>query len=147
MASCKKDNPQPQYSQPTQTGANKFFCLVNGERFEAKGGLFLPAVLNQYWENGGKTLAVTGRVTDGNHVQKSLNIWIDSVDAVGVYPIRYNAFVVSNIVECEQYVDSTTIGSVNITTYNYDKRIISGTFNLNCPSYTITNGWFDIQWF
>jgi hypothetical protein len=55
-ASCKKEKSNPIDNLPpaTQTGANTFGCLVNGEAFLPKGSVFAgPILQTQYVSNDG----------------------------------------------------------------------------------------------
>jgi hypothetical protein len=170
IASCKKQivNPQDQLSllpPATQTGANTFGCLVNGQAFTPQNrNIFEGPVLqcNYIYTAGGYyfTLLV-GNKNNDNSVT-GVNIETDSLaisegqniplkiystgNAQGSYVVYYNSGS-ENAYETSEVVT----GQLTITKLDTMKQIASGTFYFNAvndkgDTVKITDGRFDMPY-
>ena len=154
LCSCDKDNDKPtnpvsQLPPATQTGANTFGCLINGEPFVVSNTSNQTAIYQ------GGVLQIGGGI-DNSIMDKRISINISA-------PINLNtpydltlfpnnlAIFVNNGEGCYYDYDHTTSGTLTITKFDQTNFIISGTFNFStqtneCENINITNGRFDLQY-
>ena len=154
LSCCNKedDNPQNPIDQlplATQTGANTFGCLINGEPFVVSNTSNQTAIYQ------GGVLQIGGGI-DNSIMDKRISINISA-------PINLNtpydltlfpnnlAIFVNNGEGCYYDYDHTTSGTLTITKFDQTNFIISGTFNFStqtneCENINITNGRFDLQY-
>ena len=171
-ASCKKNNNNsaPDQLPPiTQTGANTFGCLINGNVWLPKGydGRFVNSriTIDPTYADGDLTIKVY-RLEGG--FRHSITLTSDSIKAVGIYMINTNSkakFILQknnsdeSISYCYVYSSSLNgnpnniTGFIKITKYDLVNRIFSGEFeitfnNTNCgfgDPVRITQGRFDYK--
>ncbi len=172
-ASCKKNNNNSATDQLppiTQTGANTFGCLINGNVWLPKGydGNFLNSriTVDPSYADGDLTVRVY-RIDNGIKVRMSLTS--DSIKTIGIYQIgtiSRTKFVLqkNNVDNSTNYCDviqhtnggpnpSNISGFIKITRYDLTNRIFSGEFeitfnNTNCgfgEPVRITQGRFDYR--
>ena len=145
----KPQNPIDQLPPATQTGANTFGCLINGEPFVVSNTSNQTAIYQ------GGVLQIGGGI-DNSIMDKRISINISA-------PINLNtpydltlfpnnlAIFVNNGEGCYYDYDHTTSGTLTITKFDQTNFIISGTFNFStqtneCENINITNGRFDLQY-
>lgn len=144
-------NPVDLLPSATQTGANTFGCLVNGEPFVATNTSLLTAIYQ-----GG--ILQLGAYYETNNQDQGIIVWLDTEIEVGMtYVLNEN---VSNIAFFKDYMSGCTdyqtfapnLGTITITSFNQNQYIISGTFEFQVSSptcqenITITNGRFDLKY-
>jgi hypothetical protein len=171
--SCKKHkptNPIDQLPAATQTGANTFGCLVNGEAvvihkpFGDLSPAFGCSYILTYSSITGYVFGVTGTdKIDGCHF-KSVGLQLDSVQLqLTTYPLTtgrvlYGKIGWVNIANgCPPSpllmytTDSVVTGEMTITHFDQQKQIVSGTFSFDAVEITIgdtvhvTDGRFDMN--
>ncbi|RTQ50655.1 hypothetical protein EJV47_08455 [Hymenobacter gummosus] len=154
-----KDDPKPKppvedtLPAETQTGANSFGCLLNGQ-------VWLPAgqpATARFYQNT-LTLNANKRVVEnGVTTRQSVHM---SFDNNGL-PIQVGHYVLGESSQdyvrysdlesiCEYESDTTPIGFVDITKLDYSLRIVSGRFaftlrRAGCPDVQATDGRFDLK--
>ena len=145
----KPQNPIDQLPPATQTGANTFGCLINGEPFVVSNTSNQTAIYQ------GGVLQIGGGI-DNSIMDKRISINISA-------PINLNtpydltlfpnnlAIFVNNGEGCYYDYDHTTSGTLTITKFDQTNFIIYGTFNFStqtneCENINITNGRFDLQY-
>lgn len=167
-SSCRKNksgNPVDQLPPETQTGANTFGCLIDGQVFKPKGGTIGAPVLTAGYQLliGGYHLSVGA--TDRSNSTKSTTVIIgaDSVKLnIGTYSLskyRVKGFLGGGVVYSEDnqlpkryYTNNIQVGQVVIKKMDEINQIISGTFwfdaidtNSN-KTVQIRDGRFDLQY-
>jgi hypothetical protein len=181
ITSCSNENTEnPLNNLPpeTQTGANTFGFIVNGQAFKPRDGMgnfggSPPANAITFWgEPSGNQLyneIEAGNFKDGRPASRiilhlhSLHqlgageyIWKETNFFKGVYGLMHNN-VFSRIYDAPSnsfkwYGSYQNSGKVIITKYDFNNRIVSGTFSgkLRLQNGTeeieITNGRFDLKW-
>ena len=160
LSCCNKedDNPQNPIDQlplATQTGANTFGCLINGEPFVVSNTSNQTAI----YQDGG--LLIGGQKSINNNLTQ-VSIFI-SETSIGEIISENNSYVLnSNSVpkgeyyienqNCFYFTSSNYSGSITITKLDNINFIVSGTFEFksisdNCEGIIdITNGRFDLQY-
>ncbi len=164
-AGCKKENSADSLPPITQTGANSFGCLINGNVFVPKG--YVPTYYNY-------RLIVDPTFYDGNfelsvYMVKSdsvirITIVSDSLRGTGNYPLsdfgkfhilfsKFNKSMTHQYCECEGNAIYNRSGYLKITRYDLQNRIFSGEFEATIYNpacgygnpIRITQGRFDKQ--
>ena len=160
LSCCNKedDNPQNPIDQlplATQTGANTFGCLINGEPFVVTNTSLQTAI----YQDGG--LLIGGQKNINNNLTQ-VSVFI-SETSIGEIISENNSYVLnSNSVpkgeyyienqNCFYFTSSNYTGSLMITKIDNINFIISGKFEFksiseNCADIiNITNGRFDLQY-
>ncbi len=160
LLGCKKSDPDPVNQLPpaTQTGANTFGCLVNGQILTPQGynGTSNYSITVDPSYHGGN-VDVRAYRYDGKLLQ-SIIIGGDSIDKVGTYSLakipRSIFFTDTHLLSGCQNFDGSTgqyrRGTLTITRLDLLKGIIAGTFAFTlykpgCDSVRVTQGRFDKQ--
>ncbi|WP_293297803.1 hypothetical protein [Pedobacter sp. UBA4863] len=158
---CKKDNQNPNKEQlpaATQTGANTFGFLLNGEVWLPKGGLLDQKLDLSYDPNhkGGTLNIVAKRYLSSDTEYESIAFGSYNVNSLGNYPTnkdnvivlfrkttdcRYNGYEIDN---------NKQTGTLVVTKLDLANKIISGTFEFKlekngCPTINATQGRFDLK--
>ena len=157
---CKDDvAPLDQLPPATQTGANTFGCLVNGQAWTPKGYNGFSNYSVSYDQNpmGGVLDIHTYRIY-GNATSETQNLvlFITQISGVGRYSLRNNQQTRASFhdVKSSCYWSSrdnaTTYydGKLTITRLDLQAGVISGTFEFTlakhgCDTIRITQGRFD----
>lgn len=161
---CKDNDPSPEAQLPpaTQTGANTFGCLVNGEPFTPAGRVGLGS--NLYFEydptfNGGTFVVQAYRVGDGR--KQYVTLTAVPVSGPGTYSfalpdtVAEAAYFDSQLVRpcndvATDYPDVYRKGTLTLTHVDYSTGIIAGTFEVKfvrtggCDTVRFTKGRFDV---
>jgi len=153
--SCSDDDDTPNCQgidclpEATQTGAGTFGCLVNGEPFYAFGGVtcYYQLIDGEYYfavgfaREVGFPQAIIIESTE-KEINFGENQLLDGV-AENVYGVvRFESFVNAT-------TDSIYNGTLDVTTFDSQNQIISGTFEFEILNpndgevYQITEGRFD----
>ncbi|MCW3073455.1 MAG: hypothetical protein JWP69_524 [Flaviaesturariibacter sp.] len=161
--SCKKNKVAEDQLPPiTQTGANTFGCLINGNVYIAKGyngtGTPNPKIQFDIGLNGLPYLSIDAKQLNKEHISEGqVFVAIANISGTGTYtyPSSFNFSVGWNkyIANCGMLAFDTTIkqwGEANITKYDLTNHIISGTFNFKyktqtCDTIRVTDGRFDFK--
>lgn len=161
LSQChKKDDPKPEDQLPpaTQTGANTFGCLLNGQPWTPQGynGTSNYSVSYDSGLNGGIFDLLTYRYPDKTNKIQSISLNILSNCQVGIYPIttsqRVRAVYQDTKNQCywSNLDNSVTYrrGTLTITRLDLQAGVVSGTFAFTfykpgCDSIRVTNGRFD----
>ncbi len=156
-ASCEKEkseNPIDDLPPATQTGANTFGCLINGEIWKPKGKL-LDRILDLSYDPSymGGTFNVIANRLISQGVKESMTIASYNIKSTGSYVIAENKVGVNfRKGDCDYLSDeigNTQTGTFTITRFDMQAKIISGTFNFKlektgCPTIIATEGRFDL---
>ncbi|MBH8570915.1 hypothetical protein KB206_18635 [Microvirga sp. STS02] len=159
---CKQDDPPPVNQLPpaTQTGANTFDCLLNGQPYTPKGNNGTPnyAVIYDPGFQGGNLQVLTYRyLGSGSNTLQSLSIIGDSISRVGTYRLTATggrkAFFLDETrsFPCNQFAGGKgvyTNGTLTITRLDRQTGILSGTFEFTlaqpgCDTVKVTQGRFN----
>jgi hypothetical protein len=164
FAACKKDKTEPtelsKLPSATQTGANTFGCLVNGKAWVAQRNdcsIFCDASFKVLYDGGnGGNLGITAlfiKVPEG--INKGILIGFDSTNFKSkfIYNQSTSLSIGFTFINNSQYTRSwdslvTCTGSINLTNYNLQNGIVSGTFEFtlskpNAETIIVTDGRFD----
>ena len=166
---CKNADPAPQdpaaqLPPATQTGANTFGCLVNGQPYIPQGRVGLGpnfAVSYDPGFNGGDLEVRTYSIgSSGNDPKKTLIIGGDSIGRAGNYTFkargRQGAIFLDRSFNspCDDYDSNVTghliSGNLNITRLDLQAGIVAGTFAFKlyqpgCDTLRVTQGRFDAK--
>jgi hypothetical protein len=165
LSQCKHHNPTPVAQLPaaTQTGADTFGCLVNGQPYTPAGNTGSSNLyVDPTWRDGNFNLT-TYRIAGSRRQYLTINAF--SVKAVGSY-----SFALVNGVEevfysdldtnsnlpppCATMYDSRDVtyrkGRLQINRFNTSAGIIAGTFEVTvartgCDTLKLTQGRFDVR--
>ncbi len=160
-----KDGPAPAdqtslLPPATQTGANTFGCLINGQAYTPEGRIGLGANFNISYDptfQGGYLSVSTYRVLEQSHKLR-LSLVCVPVAASGTYSLNLNGgmggatYIDSRLSSpCDEVFRSSVsyrTGTLTITRLDVQARIISGTFDMKfvragCDTIRITQGRFD----
>ncbi|MDQ2770915.1 MAG: DUF6252 family protein [Bacteroidota bacterium] len=160
LSQCHKKDPEPvdQLPPATQTGANTFGCLVNGQVWTPQGynGRSNYSVSYDAGLNGGVFDLSVYRYNPGSPDEQSLVLYANQAARAGDYsfrsPQRTRASFEDDKTNCYwSSRDSATTyrrGTLTITRLDLQAGIISGTFSFTlhkpgCDSVRVTNGRFD----
>jgi hypothetical protein len=159
VVSCRKRNQTEVEKLPaeTQTGANTFGCLINEVAWTPSGGGIFDRVLTVIYDPTfqGGSLSIRAKRMIANGQTTSITLNGDSINTVGSFPLfLHSKFVVvhSDQVNCSfhTYYDTPTSGVLNITKFDMNARIISGTYSFvisttACGTIKATEGRFDVK--
>ncbi|GAB1463104.1 hypothetical protein MASR2M52_11350 [Pedobacter sp.] len=152
---CKKDNQNPNKEQlpaATQTGANTFGFLLNGEVWLPKGGL-LDQKLDLTYDPtyaGGSFGIFANRLLSSEDKMK-LSIGLTGVNKTGTYYFNNNGVIYRNSKsDCYYFENRIVSGSLTITKLDLINKFISGTFEFKlekdgCLTINATQGRFDLK--
>ncbi len=162
---CKNDptpaDPAGQLPAATQTGANTFGCLVNGQPYIPKGNTGMSNLYISYDPTfrGGAFGIETYRV-EGQGLTKYLNIDAAPVNVAGNYSLNLSTGVGEVLYSsgesslCGFMYDSRDVtyrkSKLIITRFDTNSRVVSGTFDAiiartGCDTLKITQGRFDAK--
>lgn len=160
LTQCQKNDPDPVSALPpeTQTGANTFGCLVNGQAWTPRGynGFSNYQVDFDPTYRGGELGLHTYRYNDAKTTFQSIIFGGDSISHVAIYQL--NILPHSATFEdtgrptgCKSYdsrYGSYCRGMLHVTRMDKSAGIISGTFNFTlaqpgCDTIKVTQGRFD----
>ena len=164
-ASCKKEksaNPIDDLPPATQTGANTFGCLVNGEAFMSKNYGFGKPVLecNVTFINNGYNFHLSSTIKPESGKLQNVNINTDSLNInqgdiirllTGFKGEASGAYYIGQITTSSEYrTNNQYTGKLNITKYDQIKHIVSGTFSFDAVNnkgekVEIREGRFDMN--
>jgi hypothetical protein len=170
---CENNDPQEQLPPITQTGANTFSCIINGEILipkDAKGNLGGPGGPRKglsvyYFQNKNFEIdAGNFRDVGGDNIYININnlnsigtynFGLSSVQPASTFKPDYPycwAGITDNLDNEKRYLSNTNSGTITITRLDNVNKIISGNFELtvfnnNDPNeiIRITEGRFDIN--
>jgi len=164
-SSCKKHVIQPvnQLSllpPATQTGANTFGCLIDGQAFVPKNQSLLEGPklqCNYIYMAGGYYFTVGGVSKNGGGILSDIIIFTDSLAIGQGQTIELTDNMTGNAVgeyylnNPPYYTNKMLTGELSITKFDAIKQIVSGTFYFNVLDNTgdtvkITNGRFDMPY-
>ena len=156
---CKKDAQQPNKEQlpaVTQTGANTFAFLLNGEVWLPKGGLLdqnLDLSYDPTYKGG--TLNIIAKRYFGSGSYQSISISSYNISSEGIYAIAIDKAVIyyNDTNSCTYHwneTSNTQIGTLTISKIDLTNKFISGTFEFKlekqgCPTINATQGRFDLK--
>jgi len=166
--SCKKHVIQPQdqlslLPPATQTGANTFGCLVNGQAFLPGGSIFAGPHLqcNYIYTAGGFYFTVSGSNKDSKGTITDITVRTDSLavsDGQIIKLTNYNVpgkadgdySIINSVGQVNMYATNDVVtGQLKISRLDDSKQIVSGTFYFNAintagDTVKITDGRFDM---
>ena len=153
---CNNDpeqvEPIEQLPEATQTGANTFGCLIDGEAYLPEGNFNKPATSASH---GNGTLFIqTNNVKDDISLNFYIHDDVDKVELIELKKVESPWKSISLIIGNESYNidDSLHVGELNLTRLDTIDGVFSGTFwfdavNDNDPNDVvhIRNGRFDLR--
>jgi len=158
LSQCKKKDPAPADQLPpaTQTGANTFGCLVNGQAWTPSGNDGTSNYSLYYdpsYRNGTLNIGAYRYANSNSNSKQLITIYSDSLRSVGNYFLvkdgRQEAFFKDRATGCE-FLGGTYYrrGTLIITRLDLQSGIIAGTFSFTlykpgCDSIRVTQGRFD----
>ena len=161
LTQCQKEKADPDPASPlpaaTQTGANTFGCLVNGQPW-LPGGNDGTSNYSVYYDPTyaqGTLNIATYRITNNGTDVQNLVLYSDSLRSAGIYKIRsksHHQGAFSNRLTGCTYdaTDPSTYGrgTLTITRLDYKVGVVSGTFSFTlakagCDTIKVTQGRFD----
>ena len=162
LTQCKKNEPAPvdQLPPATQTGANTFGCLLNGQPWTPKGYYNRPNFIVTYdpGYDGGSLQVRTYRYADDSSPGQYIIFGGGQIATPGTYPFvlkgNREAFFVdlgqpASCKEFEEVPDLTyRTGTLTVTRLDLSAGIIAGTFAFTlykpgCDTIKVTQGRFD----
>jgi hypothetical protein len=160
LSQCQHADPSPvdQLPPATQTGANTFGCLVNGQPWTPKGynGTSNYSVVYDGGIQGGHLDIQTYRYPDAANNPQTIAVISGRIVQTGTYSLSSPQRAVASYVDyksgCHWSVrDSATTyrqGTLTITRFDLQMGVISGTFAFTlykpgCDSLRVTQGRFD----
>jgi len=163
LSQCKKKSdpaPVDQLPPATQTGANTFGCLLNGQPWTPSGNDGRPNYRVTYdpgFAGGSLTIRVY-RYPDKTADYQNMILGGDRISQLGVYPFVLvgdrKAFFADHRLAppCDDFSEAPALtyrtGDITITRLDLTQGIISGTFHFKlarpgCDTVRVTNGRFD----
>ncbi len=155
LSGCKKSNDHEEVLPPiTQTGANTFGCLINGKIYIPKGfeqnHPNFDVIVDS--TNGGNLDIRTFRKENG--IMQALSFSCFGISSSGIYQTQiyptYAKDINSSICYFVNSGSNYKQGFIQITRYDINNRIFSGTFEMkmydstiSCDTILITQGRFD----
>jgi hypothetical protein len=156
-----ESNPDPLSQLPpeTQTGANTFGCLVNGQPFIPKSTVFgVPEVQKFLASTYGGNFSVYG-VKATKDEKGGVGFGLANLTKEGIYVIdtrinKYDIIGYNDVFKnCAVFTSDTLFaqqGVVEITKFDKKNFIVSGRFSANlqskdCGKIVITHGRFDVK--
>ena len=148
-------NPIDQLPPETQTGANTFGCLINGEPFIVSNTSNQSAI----YQGGG--LLIGAKKNDNNFLEQ-VSMFISETNVGETIQANTSYILNTSTVpkgeyynedqNCFYFTSSTLNGLLKITHLDTENFIVSGTFEFQAKSdsceevINITNGRFDLQY-
>ena len=160
LSQCKKTDADPASQLPpaTQTGANTFGCLVNGQPWTPKGynGTSNYSVSYDSGLNGGVFDLAVYRYDTGSSKEQYMYLYANQAAKAGTYSLqsarRTIALFEDDRTNCSWRSNDTVTthcrGTLTITRLDLQAGIIAGTFAFTlykpgCDSVRVTQGRFD----
>ena len=159
LSQGKHADPAPvdQLPPATQTGANTFGCLVNGQPWTPRGNDGTSNYSIYYdagYRKGTLNIAAYRYNSSDNSSRRDIIIFSDSLKSTGLYPLTISnhqeALFYGSKRQCEfpQNEVHYRRGTLTITHFDLSAGIISGTFAFTlykpgCDSVRVTQGRFD----
>jgi hypothetical protein len=156
LAQCKHKDLEPALPPETQTGANTFGCMLNGQAWQVKRG---SPGFNSLWVSpeGNGWLTINASYRDDNRFE-SMRFFSTNIFGIGDYTINRelnNRAIFSdskkNIYMSTFDTDVVSEGVLTITKFDMANHIISGKFWFKLTkqdgsmTYEATDGRFDIR--
>ena len=134
---CGKDKPEPEPTLPeaTMTGANTFGCYINGKLWLPKGNYNYPAFGSKSYITAWERFSFGVQNIDYEY-GSGVHTYITGCNAPDIYePDFTETFIEGTFPGYPDYqeyiIDSTLANFVNITNFDLNEKIISGTFEYN----------------
>ena len=159
LTQCRKHDPDPVSQLPpvTQTGANTFGCLVNGQPWTPKGyngSSNYSVYYDAQYRKGTLNISTYRYNSDANDSRQDIIIFSDSLLTTGTYPLtiknHQEALYYGSKGQCEFHQNDIHYrrGNLTITRLDLQAGVISGTFDFTlyrpgCDSVKVTQGRFD----
>lgn len=158
LLGCRKDVPSPvdQLPPATQSGANTFGCLVNGQAWTPSGNDGTSNYSVYYdagYRHGTLNISTYRYANDAANSKQLITLYSDSLRSRGTYALTQDghqeALFKDRATGCEFFGGAYyRRGSLTITRLDLQTGIISGTFEFTlykpgCDSVRVTQGRFD----
>lgn len=161
LSACTKDDPDPASQLPpaTQTGANTFGCLVNGQAWTPQGysGFSNYIVSYDTFSDGGLINISAYRIYgSGTNDFQSISLWTKSISGIGTFSFRDT---LTSIAQFSDYKSNCIWrssepdivyrqGTLTLSRLDLRTGVISGTFEFTlakpgCDTIKVTQGRFD----
>ena len=154
LTQCKKSDPTPESQLPaaTQTGANTFGCLLNGQPWQPFGTGNYSIYYDPLYRHG--TINISATRPDGANDYQTITLGSDSLKSVGQYPLtilkHQEALFIDTKTGCRFLSGDPHYrkGTLTITRLDTQAGIIAGTFEFTlakagCDTIKVTQGRFD----
>jgi hypothetical protein len=153
LTQCKKNDPDPASQLPpaTQTGANTFGCLINGQCWIPFGTGNYSIYYDPNYRHG--TINISATLPGSGKDYQNITLFSDSLKSVGRYPLtflKHQEAVFSNTKACSFFSGDPHYrkGTLTVTRLDAQAGIISGTFEFTlakagCDTLKVTQGRFD----
>ena len=149
--SCKKDDPNAGLPAATQTGANTFGCLVDGNVFVP----LAPQAINSSHRDPLEASLYRTDILVSARGDGYVDFALRRAFQPGTYPLgdanaNANGYGLYQISAGDYYTDATHTGTVTLTRIDTVARIAAGTFqftgiNRSGQTVTVTDGRFDVR--
>jgi hypothetical protein len=164
VVSCKKDIDE--LPEPTETGANTFGAVVNGELWgPMKHRIINSEVLKAQYYSNGRLLIKVGNYAS-SPTETDMEIYLYNVQGTGTYQVNENTgrepmpaanymyFEKRRLTPINTWITSSThTGTVTITKLDKENKIVAGTFSfdalsigMNPVALKVTDGRFDLKY-
>jgi len=154
---CKNDpapaDPAAALPPATQTGANTFGCLLNGQAWTPAGDPFAGPIFSSGYSNQNLFLVASRAIiANGINVTQRIQIEVGSTNQPGVYVLRSAASRRAELSDRERnclfITDKTHPATVEITRLDLVNRVVAGRFAFTldtpgCSPVVVTDGRFD----
>ncbi|MRX46438.1 DUF6252 family protein [Pedobacter puniceum] len=153
---CKKGTVLPRSKEElpaiTQTGANTFGFLLNGELWLPKAPLLrekLDLTYDPTYKDGSFGIIANRYLSDTD--QMELSIGLTGINKADRYFFNDNGIIYRSTKSgCYYFEDRKVSGSLIITKIDLNNKFISGTFEFKlekdgCPTINATQGRFDLK--
>ena len=162
LVQCKKHDPDPASQLPpaTQTGANTFGCVLNGQAFLPNGNTGfgtgnLVVIYDPTFNNGSLNVSAIRYTKPGDpDTRQSLGFFASNLHGPGHYPLtivhEQEPLFIDQKTQCEFLAGDAhyRAGELVLTRVDGQAGIVSGTFSFklyksDCDSVIVTQGRFD----
>jgi Family of unknown function (DUF6252) len=159
LVACKRDkdepNPDPDLPPATQIGANTFGCYINGQPWTPKGRVGLGTNFYMHYDSGlfGGLLDIgVYRIVDNTREDMTINCspltTTDKYFFTKTSTCNVGFTDKNDVFYRGKDADVTVSGELNITRFDLQTGVISGTFHFKLekqgyPTIEATNGRFD----
>lgn len=155
LFSCKKENPNPEKLPPaTQQGKNTFGCYINGEVWVPYAPTLFDRKITPVFGDWIRVETQRFENSDGSDKQEIvISFKPEASNEEKTYFFENgnaSALFFSKTPDCDYFIENNLEGSITITKYDLQEKVLAGTFEFtldkeNCTTLHFTDGRFDIR--